>query len=130
MKGEQATVYQMRASSTKDIAMILPGFAVFKLRPNVVVEHPMAFLFDSMFPGQAFFPTVHVHDGKVHKSATFDHALYLQRVPPPESDGWESSWDEAATKVNVNAARPLVQGSIEVWRRLITGRATNADTWA
>ena len=27
-----------------------------------------------------FFPTVHIHDGKVHDKADFDHALYCQAV--------------------------------------------------
>lgn len=52
------------------------GFAVFKLRKGRAVIHPMAFTFPSAIPEQLFFPTVHIHDGKVHPQAEFDHVLY------------------------------------------------------
>lgn len=40
--------------------------------------HPMAFLFPRRDPKQLFFPTIHIHDGKLHAEADFDHALYFQ----------------------------------------------------
>jgi hypothetical protein len=77
------------------------GFAVFKLRvptnrnwkinlaklnpfsrspesfPVLKQEaHPMAFEFITRLRDTLFFPTVHVHDGLVHKQADFDHILY------------------------------------------------------
>src|SRR5207248_7445223 len=52
------------------------GFTVFKLKPGAKVIHPMAFEFPRAAPARLFFPTVHIHDGKVHDTATFDHALY------------------------------------------------------
>jgi hypothetical protein len=56
------------------------GFAVFKLRPGARQRiHPMALRFPTRDPGRLFFPTVHVHDGRVRSRARFDHALYFQR---------------------------------------------------
>ena len=53
------------------------GFAVFKLKAGNQKVHPMAFEYPSSSP-RLFFPTVHIHDGKVHDRATFDHDLYCQ----------------------------------------------------
>src|SRR5262249_48891473 len=46
------------------------GFVVFKLRKGAQKVHPMAFEFPRAEPGRIFFPTVHIHDGKVHPKAT------------------------------------------------------------
>src|SRR5262245_13723175 len=54
------------------------GFAVFKLKKGEQKVHPMAFEFPRKDKEKLFFPTVHIHDGKIHKTAVFDHALYLQ----------------------------------------------------
>lgn len=58
------------------------GFAVFQLKSLIGKTHPMAFKFKSRLavdrPGAIFFPTVHIHDGQVHKRERFDHTLYLQ----------------------------------------------------
>lgn len=54
------------------------GFAVFKLGKGRDQEfHPMAFRFRTR-DAQLFFPTVHVHDGKVHPRAQFEHELFFQ----------------------------------------------------
>lgn len=59
------------------------GFAVFKLKPGARQKiHPMAFGFPTRDPARLFFPTVHVHDGRAHKVAMFDHVLYYQRDWP------------------------------------------------
>ncbi len=54
------------------------GFAVFKLKEGKKTIHPMAFDFPTALPNRLFFPTVHIHDGKVHDKADFDHDLYCQ----------------------------------------------------
>ncbi len=54
------------------------GFAVFQLAPGKVTVHPMALRFPTRDPDRLFFPTVHVHDGRFHAKAKFDHALYFQ----------------------------------------------------
>src|SRR5262249_2584466 len=83
------------------------GFAVFKLRdvapapgffgrlfggaaratPKTI--HPMAFDFPRRDPSSLFFPTLHIHDGHVHPTASFDHSLYAQAPAAPA--GWETS---------------------------------------
>src|SRR5262249_5640376 len=55
------------------------GFCVFKLAKGEKKIHPMAFEFPRAEKNRLFFPTVHIHDGKVHKTATFDHILYCQK---------------------------------------------------
>jgi len=57
------------------------GFTVFQLKPGVHKYHPMAFEFPRSEASKLFFPTVHIHDGKVHDTAAFDHTLYCQRIP-------------------------------------------------
>ena len=60
------------------------GFAVFKLKKGAAQEvHPMALTFPSAMTQRCFFPTVHVHDRKVHPFAEFQHHLFVQRDEHP-----------------------------------------------
>ncbi len=59
----------------------------------------MAFEFPHRDPTRLFFPTVHVHDGRVHARAEFDRAA------------------------------GLVDGDAHCLRRTIRGLAPNQDTW-
>lgn len=109
------------------------GFAVFQLKPGKVMVPPMALTFPTRMPDRLFFPTVHVHDGRFHASAGFDHALYYQH---PRSDelqrrlagsarggdvvGWRNP--ERAYGGLVDPTRPVVQ-------RTLRGQHPNADTW-
>ncbi len=56
------------------------GFAVFQVKASSSTQHfhPMAFEFSRSTPDRLFFPTVHVHDGRYHQEALFDHVLYMQ----------------------------------------------------
>lgn len=58
------------------------GFAVFQLRDvarhSAAPVHPMALRFVTRRPESLFFPTVHIHDGRVHANARFDHHLSFQ----------------------------------------------------
>ena len=55
------------------------GFAVFKLKAASDKEpHPMAFHFPTRDKEKLFFPTVHIHDMKVHDYEHFDHSIYFQ----------------------------------------------------
>lgn len=56
------------------------GFAVFQLKSLEGEPHPMAFEFETRLEDEIFFPTVHIHDGEVHKREHFDHTLYLQNA--------------------------------------------------
>lgn len=79
----------------RDVLLQLPlysdyGFAVFQLPRHNAREHAMAFEFPRREKEQLFFPTVHIHDGKVGQAAHFDHALYCQVSPRPR--GWKASF--------------------------------------
>lgn len=111
------------------------GFAVFKLKPGNRRIHPMAFTFPRASADTLFFPTVHIHDGRVHPKATFDHALYCQwsnrarrntGVPGPE---WASSTGLAKTFCDPKRASPLIDAEAHCFRRRITGRAENRDIY-
>lgn len=56
----------------------LSGFVVFQFKAGANKPHPMAFKFKTSTPGRLFFPTIHVHDGMLHKKEKFDHVLYFQ----------------------------------------------------
>jgi hypothetical protein len=135
------------------------GFAVFKLkgfggsaqRASHAHFHPMAFEFQTRYPNHVFFPTVHVHDGEVHPTAAFDHALYCQvspaagqnllartrpepfpipNTPPRHVPEWERSVQPAGAFVHTESAFEIVDPSAVVYRRLIAGPAPNGDHWA
>jgi len=50
--------------------------------------HPMALEFPQREPDRLFFPTVHVHNGRVEAWATFDHWLYCQDVDEARLNHW------------------------------------------
>ncbi|MCA9656027.1 MAG: hypothetical protein H6712_27515 [Myxococcales bacterium] len=116
------------------------GFAVFELRGAVSrvgrllgrrtkprTVHPMAFELPSRAPERAFFPTVHVHDGRVHPSADFDHTLYLQGLDAPA--GWDRSEGPAEAFVDLERAQGLVRPGEPCSRRTMVGRFANEDVW-
>jgi hypothetical protein len=100
------------------------GFAVFQLKPGNVTVHPMAMSFVSRDPARLFFPTVHVHDGRMQPDARFDHSLYYQaaRGEAPPSDGRSlapAGWDGKGT----------IDATASVYRRQMQGRFPNEDVW-
>jgi hypothetical protein len=143
------------------------GFAVFKLKPgNEQHVHPMAFDFpirnfvwrpkpqgfwSSLFfkperivnPGateELFFPTLHVHDGAVHRNADFDHDLYFQCDGIPLKDGkdnsrepalfdpdFATSYDVAETFVNVGKTHGIVKSGAKAWHWRMRGSSRNQD---
>ena len=105
------------------------GFAVFKLKQGKKQIHPMAFEFPRRDGKRLFFPTVHVHDGKVHTKAEFDHALYLQKR---EGEGlgvldWRESPKLAASFLKVDKAAGLVDGERHVYLKEIRDTQKNED---
>ncbi len=122
------------------------GFAVFKLKgaaqhsgifhrllwkprePRQV--HPMAFEFPRRDPGLLFFPTVHIHDRKVHPHADFNHMLYCQPGPETEGslEGWEESLGPAARFMAVERTEGIVLGDRPCRRIPLEGRLENRDT--
>ena len=106
------------------------GFAVFKLKPGTHEEvHPMAFTFPTRHPEQLFFPTVHIHDGKVHPEEDFDHALYcqVQRLGVFPMQGWQESEDPAARFTKPELAAKLIEPNGHVYRRRMIGKIKNED---
>jgi hypothetical protein len=101
---------------------------VFQLAPGKVTVHPMAFTFPTRAPERLFFPTVHVHDGRFHTTAKFDHALYYQRedgAPPGAAAG-----SDAISAMTVrDTFKELLLFGKPVCRRTLHARLANADTW-
>ena len=116
------------------------GFAVFQLSDPHAKIHPMAFTFPRRHPEQLFFPTVHVHDGAVHDTAHFDHALFMQLpepVCPPElrihggdaieRRGWSPSFVPAGKFMDMARAQGLVDENAPVRVRRLAGKLPNED---
>lgn len=105
------------------------GFAVFQLRRGHARIHPMAFTFPRRHLDRLFFPTVHIHDGKVHPRADFDHILYCQvsRSGQRALADWRESDLPAGRFVDRRKARDLVVSDHHVFRRQMKGTFANED---
>jgi hypothetical protein len=104
------------------------GFAVFKLKKGEQKIHPMAFEFPRADKLKLFFPTVHIHDGKVHANADFDHSLYCQGVDTGMK--WEESPRPAEMFMKkLELANGIVDGKGHVYRKRMSGSLKNDDTW-
>jgi hypothetical protein len=107
------------------------GFAVFKLKAAAKTVHPMAFTFPHPKETRGlFFPTVHIHDGKVHKKAGFDHTLFTQRTTAREANLmlWEESpgLAEGTLKSDYEG---MVMLNGHVHRKKLYGNLANEDVW-
>ncbi|MBI3856036.1 MAG: hypothetical protein HY293_10140 [Planctomycetes bacterium] len=108
------------------------GFAVFKLREGATTIHPMAFEFPRADASKVFFPTVHIHDGKVHEDAEFDHALYCQKREEDKTSlpEWRESPLLASAFMNVAKSQGIINGNAHCYLRKIKGKQKNQDTIA
>jgi hypothetical protein len=105
------------------------GFAVFKLKKpekDRSKVHPMAFEFPRLDKKVLFFPTVHIHDGKVSEKAKFDHSLFCQVTSDPPLK-WEESPELADSFVKVKETEGIVDGNAHVYRKLMKGSFENKD---
>ncbi len=103
------------------------GFAVFKLTAgNAQHAHPMAFSFPTRDVKKIFFPTVHVHDSKVHPEAQFDHKLYCQTDTPLE---WEESDELSVDNVELGKAQGILVVGKNCYRVTLQGIRENADVY-
>jgi hypothetical protein len=107
------------------------GFAVFKLKPGAMTVHPMAFSFLRRDANTLFFPTVHIHDGKVHPKADFDHTLYCQ----PHQDhhlalgrAWKESDGPANRFVQVDKTKGVIEADQHCYQCKLHGQLPNRDT--
>jgi hypothetical protein len=106
------------------------GFAVFKLKKGENSKvHPMAFEFPRAKPKQLFFPTVHIHDGKVHDKADFDHWLFAQKGDGDMSDmlKWEESPQPAGLFMKIDKAENLLVKDGHCYRLRMKGMLKNED---
>jgi hypothetical protein len=106
------------------------GFTVFKLKKDASTVHPMAFDFPTADPSHLFFPTVHVHDGRVHATAHFDHTLYCQHRDSDASPilAWEESKQPASQFMNMKLALGLVDPEKHCYKLKLRGEQKNQDT--
>ena len=106
------------------------GFAVFQLKPGKQKPHPMAFEFARRDENRLFFPTIHIHDGKVHANANFDHRLYCQRLQYEQLDDWSESPTPAEnifSRSEMTQAGGLLEGTHHVYARRLIGALPNQD---
>jgi hypothetical protein len=106
------------------------GFAVFKLKKGHTKVHPMAFEFPRANSDHLFVPTVHIHDGKVHAKARFDHALYCQIG---ENDNlqladWRESPQHARSFMKIDKLKGLLEPDAHCYRKVLRGELENKDT--
>ena len=107
------------------------GFAVFKLKKGNAKVHPMAFTFPSEVAKDAklYFPTVHIHDGKVHGKEGFDHLLYAQTWTGAAmpSRNWVESPQLASQFSKAEKSKGLIWDKGHVYRRSMVGKLKNED---
>jgi len=116
------------------------GFAVFQLKEGSLKPHPMAFEFATRDETELFFPTVHIHDGEVHKNERYDHVLYMQHAGfdsragnyinadvRDRSTGVIRSKENASNFCDIEKTQGVVQGDLLVHRALVFGQLENVD---
>jgi hypothetical protein len=83
----------------------------------------MALTFRTRTPGTLFLPTVHVHDGTLPETASFDHTLFVQGSA-------DESWYPSAAPPSdalVRRAQGVLAGGERVWRLNLKGELPNRD---
>ncbi len=107
------------------------GFAVFQLKPGKVTVHPMGLELPTRSPSRLFFPTVHVHDGRFHAKAKFDHALYYQHPRAPKGPGllMTSDGDPVSWAPPSKTYAGMLDDARNIVRRTLRGSMPNEDTW-
>ena len=89
----------------------------------------MAFRFPTRLDEALYFPTLHIHDGRVNAQADFDHTLYFQGERFREFAD-EISDDSAVVFMKVEKAKGIVEPDGVCGKRRIVGTNTNRDTLA
>ncbi len=116
------------------------GFAVFQLAAGSLKPHPMAFEFETA-NDSIYFPTKHIHDGKIHDEEKFDHVLYLQHAGfdsrvygykntnvVDKSTGLIRSKFTAKHFCETERTHEIVSPNLLVHRKFIRGEHPNRDT--
>ena len=91
--------------------------------------HPMAFEFPRRQISHLFFPTVHIHDGEVHRTAHFSHTLYAQGASdsPALRLEWQRSAELAGSLHGESAA--WLDRHSPVHRTTMLGERPNEDVF-
>ncbi len=139
-EGRQYLVYAMRFKAGEDLAMILPlpvpkdvkedavKFINLEKKGNMKV-HPMAFEFPRADASKLFFPTVHIHDGKAHAKASFDHMLFCQTNKNDTVMDWQESTQPAGMFMkDIDKAEGIVDPQAHCFRKKLKGMLENKDT--
>ena len=107
------------------------GFAVFKLKSGEMTVHPMAFSFPRVKGRTLFFPTVHIHDGKVHTKAHFDHALFCQPTHDqrPEIRDWKESRGHPKSFMQMQKVKDIILPDQHCYKKEMRGMLANKDTF-
>ncbi len=107
------------------------GFAVFQLKAGKQRVHPMCFGFPRAEVSKLFFPTLHIHDGKVHERENFDHELYAQGngEQVPDVLNWEESRGWAGQFMKMERTAGILNRDAHVYRRKLRGKLSNEDTY-
>ncbi len=108
------------------------GFVVFKLKKTDKEKgagkvHPMAFEFPRADSKKLFFPTVHIHDGKVHDKAGFDHALFCQQSGEDLMMKWVESPQPAGMFMNIEKSLGILEKDGHCYKRELRGQLKNED---
>jgi hypothetical protein len=104
------------------------GFAVFQLKKGNQKIHPMAFEFPRATPKTLFFPTIHIHDGKVHEKAKFDHMLFAQFTGGELVPDWEETPQPAELFLpKLEKAQGVISGKEHIYRKEMQGIFKNTD---
>ena len=121
------------------------GFAVFQLSAGKEnAFHPMGFRFETRYPNELFFPTVHIHENEYAPRASYDHTLYYQLPAKVEgetkidsqkrvSEGARSkdvrSYEIAGNRLSARLgdANDLIDKHRYLWRRSMRGEYRNDD---
>ena len=99
------------------------GFVVFQLKELRGTPHPMAFSFPTRLESEVFYPTVHIHDGRVHPEEHFDHLLYLQA----DASEWSKAALPVTDQVVIERAAGLVLPGRPIFRQKMLGVYSNED---
>jgi len=93
--------------------------------------HPMAFSFPRQKANALFFPTVHIHDGKVHSKAHFDHALFCQPTHDqrPATQMWKESRGHPTSFMAVEKTKGVVLADQHCYKKEMRGMLANKDTF-
>ncbi len=125
-------VFKLKAS-TRNQQQYMPVYTSrwSRLPSRLNTPHPMAFEFITRSPDTLFFPTIHIHDGEVHKEANFDHHLYYQGDSFSNSATLlkENSSDKLAAEfMDITKTRGLVDSDQGCHAIVMSGILPNQDT--